>query len=55
MLKKLHDQGLLSVFDDAEATKVIKLIDRVMEMRWWQEILDKMQSKNLRQLRCKRK
>jgi len=25
----IHDQGLLGVFDDAEATKVIKLIDRV--------------------------
>ena len=25
----VYDQGLLGVFDDAEATKVIKLIDRV--------------------------
>ncbi len=25
----VHDQGLLGVFDDADATKVIKLIDRV--------------------------
>ncbi len=25
----VHDQGLLGVFDDAEATKVVKLIDRV--------------------------
>jgi type I restriction enzyme R subunit len=25
----VHDQGLLGIFDDAEATKVIKLIDRV--------------------------
>lgn len=27
----IHDQGLLGVFDDAEANKVIKLIDRVNE------------------------
>ena len=27
----IHDQGLLGVFDDAAATKVIKLIDRVNE------------------------
>lgn len=27
----IHDQGLLGVFDDAQATKVIKLIDRVNE------------------------
>lgn len=25
----IHDQGLLGVFDDADATRVIKLIDRV--------------------------
>ena len=25
----IHDQGLLGVFDDADATKVIKLVDRV--------------------------
>ncbi len=25
----VHDQGLLGVFDDAEATQVIKLIDKV--------------------------
>ncbi len=25
----VHDQGLLGVFDDADASKVIKLIDRV--------------------------
>ena len=25
----MHDQGLLGVFDDADATKVISLIDRV--------------------------
>lgn len=27
----IHDQGLLGVFDDADATKVIKLVDRVNE------------------------
>ena len=25
----IHDQGLLGVFDDAEATKVISLVDRI--------------------------
>jgi len=25
----MHDQGLLGVFDDADASKVIQLIDRV--------------------------